>query len=186
MKKKLPLGAASDFWNYNFDVVFIFRTNFSYNTGINKNPIGENGLESLLEFGAVFLTAFLSATLIPGVSEAVLVATLLGGSADPVLLVLAATVGNTAGAVLNWLLGRFLGHLSERSWFPVSPSVLEKAGVFFRKYGVWSLLFAWLPFIGDPLTLLAGILKVPLFLFIVLVLIGKTARYIVILKVFVW
>ena len=142
-------------------------------------------MESILEFWAVFIAAVLSATLIPGVSEAVLVATLVDGNTDPVLLVLAATVGNTGGAALNWLIGRFLGHLPKVSWFPVSQSALEKGSIFFRKYGVWSLLFSWVPFIGDPLTLLAGILKVPFLIFVFLVLIGKGARYIFILKVFV-
>ncbi|MCB2009614.1 MAG: DedA family protein [Geminicoccaceae bacterium] len=96
-------------------------------------------------------------------------------------LLVAASTGNTLGSASNWLLGRFLLHFRDRRWFPASPAALERAGATFRHYGLWSLLLAWLPVIGDPLTIVAGMLRTPFLPFVVLVAIGKTARYATIL-----
>jgi membrane protein YqaA with SNARE-associated domain len=125
----------------------------------------------------LFLSAFLSATLLPGSSEVALVALLSLGKSDPVWLVTVATVGNVLGSAVNWVLGRFFAHFSERRWFPIDARAYERAARWYNKFGLWSLLFAWLPVIGDPLTAVAGALRVPFGRFVVLVTLGKAARY---------
>ena len=141
-------------------------------------------MDIILETSAVFFSALLSATLIPATSEAVLIATVLNGDTNLWLLALIATFGNTAGAIINWAIGIFLSGLSKKSWFPVKKKMIVKAEDYFKKYGVWSLLFCWLPIIGDPLTLVAGYLKVPFATFCLLVCVGKGARYFFIAQFF--
>jgi membrane protein YqaA with SNARE-associated domain len=131
----------------------------------------------LSALGMLAASAFLSATLLPGSSEAVLVGLLASGMGQPAQLIAAASLGNVAGATLNWVLGRFFSSYQDRSWFPVSGDAGERARRWFGRYGVWSLLFSWVPVIGDPLTLIAGILRVDLPRFLILVSIGKVARY---------
>ncbi|WP_101340957.1 YqaA family protein [Cereibacter azotoformans] len=122
------------------------------------------------------LSAFASATLLPGSSEALLLTLLAAGhAAGP--LVAAATAGNLAGSLVNWALGRFLIRFRDRRWFPVSEAALERAQRGYRRWGLWSLLFAWVPVVGDPLTVAAGALKVGFWPFLILVVIGKAARY---------
>jgi len=128
----------------------------------------------------LFLSAFISATLIPMSSEAVLAALIAAQGWNVVLLVLVATAGNTLGSVVNWALGYFCLHWRHHRWFPISEEKLQKGSEWFRRYGTWSLLFAWLPVIGDPLTFAAGIAQVRFPLFLALVLAGKLARYAVI------
>lgn len=125
----------------------------------------------------LFLSAFIAATLLPFYSEAVIVALSGAGGFDAVLLVTVATAGNTLGAVVNWALGRYLLHWQDRRWFPFRPAQLEKASRWFHRYGEWSLLLAWTPVIGDPLTFVAGVLKVRILPFLILVGAGKCARY---------
>ncbi|MBP1857842.1 membrane protein YqaA with SNARE-associated domain [Rhizobium herbae] len=129
-----------------------------------------------LLFG-VFSAAFLSATLLVGVSEAALV--LAAGQPDARLfeLFLAATIGNVLGAIVNFALGRFLLRFEHRRWFPVGPANRQRAEVLFGRYGRPVLLFSWLPVIGDPLTLAAGLLRTPFPVFLLYVTIGKAARY---------
>lgn len=135
------------------------------------------GLESYLFLAA---TAFIAATLLPFYSEVVLVALLMRG-ADPGGVFLAATIGNTLGAVVNWYLGRFLLHFEDRSWFPFKPHQIHRAQAWFLRYGKWSLLMAWLPVGGDGLTFIAGVMRVPLGLFVILTGAGKGARYAVVI-----
>ncbi len=131
----------------------------------------------------LFLSAFLAATLIPLSSEAVLAALSAADGVDVALLFAVATLGNTLGAAVNWALGRFCLKWREHKWFPFSVAQIERAGTRFRRYGLWSLLFAWLPFVGDPLTFAAGALQVRFLPFVVLVGIGKGARYAAVLWV---
>ncbi len=131
----------------------------------------------------LFLTAFVAATLLPLSSEAVLVALSNAEGFDVALLFALATLGNTLGAVVNWALGRFCLHWSDRRWFPFSRDQLARAGAGFRRWGIWSLLFAWVPVIGDPLTFAAGVLRVRLLPFVLLVALGKGARYAAVLAV---
>lgn len=128
----------------------------------------------------LFASAFLAATVLPFYSEAVLVSMMMGGHHHG-LLWLSATLGNTLGAGVNWWLGRYLLHFQDRRWFPVSKQQLEKSQYYFKRYGVWSLLFSWMPVGGDALTLVAGIMRVNFWLFFILVLIGKGVRYYVVM-----
>lgn len=135
------------------------------------------------ELGSYLLlagSAFVAATLLPFYSEVVLVALLMRG-ADPGGVFLAATIGNTLGAVVNWYLGRFLLRFEDRRWFPFKPHQVHRAQAWFLRYGKWSLLMAWLPVGGDALTFYAGIMRVPLGVFLVLTAAGKAARYAVVI-----
>ncbi len=138
----------------------------------------------LAELLSLFASAFLAATLLPAQSEAVLVALQMTGNYSPPLLLVVATAGNVLGATVNWLLGRYMMHFQQRRWFPIKPQSLAKAEHYYKKWGVWSLLLAWVPFIGDPLTLVAGIFRTNILVFLVLVTIGKAARYAVVLALF--
>ncbi|MGB7320937.1 MAG: YqaA family protein [Albidovulum sp.] len=135
-------------------------------------PVTDAAAEMLL-----FFSGFLSATLLPGSSETVLVGLLASGKSDAFTLVLVATVGNTLGAVTNWCLGRFFERFHERKWYPISAATLAKTRAWFNRYGVWTLLFSWIPVIGDPLTLVAGILRIGFWRFLALVATGKALRY---------
>ncbi|WP_101759506.1 YqaA family protein [Oceanicoccus sp. KOV_DT_Chl] len=139
----------------------------------------------LTSYLVLFFSAFLAATILPFYSEVVLFA-LLRAEYEPVALVLVASVGNTLGAVVNWYLGRFILHFQHRRWFYFKPDQVVKAQHWFNRYGFWTLLLAWLPIGGDALTVVAGIMRVRLWLFIVLVAVGKTARYVSIVFLNEW
>ncbi|MDG6778523.1 DedA family protein [Thiomicrorhabdus sp. zzn3] len=125
---------------------------------------------------SLFLLSFLAATLIPAGSEVLLSSLLLEGY-DPFSLWLWATLGNTLGAVVNYLLGRYLLHFQSRRWFPFKADSLHKSQAWFGRYGVWSLLFSWAPLLGDALTFIAGVMRVRFWLFLLLTALGKGARY---------
>lgn len=129
------------------------------------------------EYGALFAAAFLSATVFPFQSEAVLFGMLVADQDRWWALILVASVGNVLGSILNWFLGRFLAHFEDRRWFPVKRGKMAKAEGWYRRYGRWTLLLSWTPIIGDPLTVVAGVLREPLPVFILLVALAKTARY---------
>ena len=131
-----------------------------------------------MEYLLLWLHSFAAATLLPIGSEPTLLFLLEGGGNPPLLLALA-TLGNTLGAAVNWWLGRYLLHFQEAKWFPVSSQSLERAQTQFSRRGVWVLLFAWLPVVGDPLTFVAGVLKVSFWWFLFLVGLGKCLRYMV-------
>ncbi len=133
-----------------------------------------------LDYAGLFLASFLAATILPAQSEAVLAAMTLSGAYSVWGLVAVASVGNVLGAVVNWLLGRFLSRFEGRRWFPVSRAQVERAEGWYRRWGKWSLLLSWLPVVGDPLTVVAGVLREPLPAFLILVTIGKVGRYVVI------
>ncbi len=126
---------------------------------------------------SLFLSAFLSATLLPGSSEAVLSGLVLLEKYDPTLLLIFATTGNVLGSLFNWFCGLFLMSFQDRRWFPVSSSQIDRASAWYRKYGLWSLLLAWTPILGDPLTVVAGLMRAPLLPFLFLVTVGKLIRY---------
>ncbi len=134
-------------------------------------------------YGGLFLSAFLSATLLPGSSEALLTGLVVAGQGAPWLLLTAAVTGNVLGSLVNWVCGRFLAAFRDRKWFPVSPRRYEQAAGWFERYGVWSLLFAWAPVVGDPLTVIAGALRVGFLPFLLLVTVGKVVRYLFVLWV---
>jgi membrane protein YqaA with SNARE-associated domain len=128
-------------------------------------------------YAGLFAASFLAATVFPFQSELVLVGLLLSGDYPWPALLAVATVGNVLGAVVNWVLGRFFIHFRDRRWFPVKPETYAKVERWYARYGVWSLLFAWLPVGGDPLTVVAGAMRTNLALFLVLVTVGKLGRY---------
>lgn len=136
-------------------------------------------VSALAAYSGLFLAAFLAATLVPAQSEAVLASLLAIGHYSPTLLILVAGTGNVLGSVVNWLLGRGIERYREARWFPVSAKSLERAGHWYRRYGWWSLLASWLPIVGDPLTLAAGIMREPFPRFLLIVTIAKFGRYIV-------
>lgn len=131
----------------------------------------------LTAYGGLFLAAFLAATLLPAQSEAVLAALLLSGDYSPWTLWAVASAGNILGSVVNWGLGRGAAHFHDRPWFPVKQSTLDKAQGWYGRYGRWSLLLSWVPFIGDPLTVAAGMMREKLWIFLILVSIAKAGRY---------
>jgi membrane protein YqaA with SNARE-associated domain len=137
-------------------------------------------------YAGLFLSAFTSATLLPGSSEAALLVLLAAGTGHPVLLIVVATIGNVSGSVVNWFLGRFMFHLRDRPWLPFGSNAYERAICRFQSYGFWLLLLSWVPVVGDPLTLAAGILRIPFLPFILIVSIGKAGRYMAILAAFTW
>ena len=130
-------------------------------------------------YGGLFLVALLSASILPLQSEAVLVGLLLSDNYPVELLLMVASVGNVLGSLLNWYLGKYLQHFQQRRWFPVKPEQLDKASRWYLKYGKWSLLLSWVPIIGDPLTVIAGVLREPFLPFLLLVTIAKVSRYLV-------
>lgn len=134
-------------------------------------------ITALATYLGLFLAAFLAATIVPAQSEAVLVGLILAGDQPVLLLFLVATTGNVLGSVVNWLLGRFIEHFRHRPWFPVSQDKLARAEAWYRRFGIWSLLLSWVPIIGDPLTVVAGILRTPFLTFLLLVTIAKAGRY---------
>ena len=138
-------------------------------------------METLTTHGVLFLVSMLAATILPGSSEAALLALITQEPHQAFTLTATATVGNSLGAIINWCLGRWLLCYADRRWFPASLKQLQKASEVFRRYGLWSLLFSWVPVVGDPLTVVAGVLKVPFVPFAILTALGKLARYILLL-----
>lgn len=136
----------------------------------------------MLDVGAYLglaATAFLAATIIPAQSEAALVALLVSGRYSAWSLIAIASFANVAGSLVNWGFGRGIERFTDARWFPVRRPALDRASGWYRHYGRCSLLLSWLPFIGDPLTVAAGVLKEPFWSFLLLVGVAKTTRYIV-------
>ena len=131
-------------------------------------------------YAGLFLTSFFAATIIPLSSEAVLAGLMAVDSYSLLALVIIATAGNTLGAIVNWVLGGWCLRFQDHKYFPISKANLEKAITRFEKWGHYSLLLAWVPIIGDPITFAAGVLRTPFLLFLILVTIGKGFRYVVI------
>ncbi|ESP93573.1 YqaA family protein [Pseudoalteromonas luteoviolacea] len=126
---------------------------------------------------SLFFSAFIAATLLPAASELLLTGMVVKQSGHVFLLWCSATIGNVLGSCVNYYLGTQVERLSHRRWFPVSPSSMARAQAHFQRYGTFSLLFAWLPVVGDPLTLIAGVFKIRFSAFLLLVSIGKGLRY---------
>lgn len=132
----------------------------------------------------MFVSAFTSATLLPGTSEAALAAVLASGKAALVPAIGVATAGNSAGSCVNWAMGRYLAHFQGAWWFPVKPEKFDTYQRWYQKWGVWSLALSWAPVIGDPLTALAGVARMPMTIFLPVVVVAKLARYLVVAGVF--
>lgn len=134
---------------------------------------------------ALFLSAFGAATLLPLQSEAVLLGLLAQSQWSTAVLISVASVGNILGSCVNWWLGLKIEHYKNKSWFPVSEVKMLQAQSIYQKYGYWSLLLSWLPIIGDPITLIAGLMKENFWRFALIVTAAKVARYLVVYLVFI-
>ena len=134
---------------------------------------------SLSVLWGLFFSAFVAASIFPAQSELFLAGALANQSAPVWAIIAAASLGNTLGSATNWLLGRFFLHYQDRRWFPIDRKKLARAEAWYGKYGRWSLLLSWVPVIGDPLTVAAGVMREPFARFLLVVSIAKFGRYIV-------
>tara|TARA_B100000029_G_scaffold512662_1_gene609945 strand:+ start:1302 stop:1763 length:462 start_codon:yes stop_codon:yes gene_type:complete len=138
----------------------------------------------------VYLTlltvSFTAATIVPFSSEVLLATLIATKQYNAFLLLLIACIGNIFGSVVNWIIGYYAASFMKKKWFPIKQNQIDTAIKFFNKYGKWSLLFGWLPIIGDPLTFVAGTLRYSFIPFIILVSIGKAGRYLVIYISTLW
>ena len=124
----------------------------------------------------LFFSALLSATLLPGSSEALLVYKL-GEGEHALMTVLSATAGNLLGSIITYAMGRSGNVALHRRWLRIDDEALARAEAWFGRWGRFSLLLAWLPVVGDPLCLFAGLLRAGFGPFVILVATGKLARY---------
>jgi membrane protein YqaA with SNARE-associated domain len=124
----------------------------------------------------LFLLSFFAATLLPLGSEWYLVLLILGGSDFSETLAVA-TIGNSLGACTSYLVGMWGSTFITHRLFRIRQQDLGRAEAFYRRFGCWSLLFSWVPVIGDPLCVIGGVFRVPFFYFFILILSGKFARY---------
>jgi membrane protein YqaA with SNARE-associated domain len=128
--------------------------------------------------GGLFIAAFLAATPVPFQSEIIFLAMLAGGVATPLTLVLVASLGNTLGSVVTYAIGRGVRHYQSGRWFVAKPAQVARAEAWFHRWGIWVLLASWAPF-GDVIVLMAGVLRTPVWQFLLLVAVAKTGRYVV-------
>jgi len=138
-------------------------------------------MSSAAVYATLFLVAFAAATILPLQSEAAFTGLILTGKYSTLGLLAVASIGNVAGSALNWLLGHWVGSYSRRKWFPVKEVALERARRHYQRFGKWSLLLSWLPIVGDPLTLMAGVMREPLPVFLAIVAVAKVGRYLALL-----
>jgi len=130
---------------------------------------------------SLFTISFLAATVLPFSSELTLAGLIATSNYDNSFLLIVASLGNVLGSVVNWALGFYSRNLTKKKWFPFKKDKqIENSSKWFSKFGKWSLLFAWVPIIGDPLTLVAGLLRVRFLDFIILVAFGKVSRYLIV------
>jgi len=130
---------------------------------------------------SLFGISFLAATILPFSSELSLAGLISTSNFNNSLLLIAASLGNILGSVVNWFIGFYSRNFTSKKWFPFNELQITTSSKWFEKFGKWSLLFAWVPILGDPLTLVAGLLRVRFLDFIILVAIGKVSRYLVVL-----
>jgi membrane protein YqaA with SNARE-associated domain len=136
-----------------------------------------------VEYLVLFFSALIASTLFPMGSEVVLIA-LLDQGHNVLFLWLIATCGNTLGSCVNYAIGYCASgyiinkYQDTRSW--------QQGQRLYNRYGVWSLLLAWLPIVGDPITLIAGLAQTNFKLFVLLVTLGKGARYAVLIALTQW
>lgn len=136
-------------------------------------------MSELAIYAGLFITAFGAATILPLQSELVVAALLLNGSHPWEIVILVASLGNILGSIVNWLIGRSFTLCQGKWWFPATQEGMRRAEGWYHRYGRVTLLLSWVPFIGDPLTIIAGMLREPLWSFTLLVGVAKIARYLV-------
>ena len=140
-------------------------------------------MENILDLVILFISSLVAATIFPAQSELVLASLHIANNHNTLLLVTIATIGNVLGAVVNWYIGYYFLKFQNKKWFPVKNKQIDKYSPYYQKWGIWSLLLAWMPIIGDPLTVIAGVFKTNIWLFLILVTIGKLSRYLFIIFV---
>jgi len=128
---------------------------------------------------SLFAASALAATLIPAQSESVLVGSIVLMPEEVWGLVMIASFGNTLGAVVNWVLGRFFGQTIGRRLFSDTPR-MRRITHWYQRYGWLTLSGSWIPIVGDPLTFCAGVMREPLWRFLLVVTFAKTLRYVVV------
>jgi membrane protein YqaA with SNARE-associated domain len=133
-------------------------------------------LFSSYSYPSLFFISFLAATVLPLGSEWFLTVMIVGGD-SPVLLVLVATIGNYLGACTTYLIGIYGGPFLLERVLRIDQKAHDKAIDRYRRYGSWSLLFSWLPIVGDPLCFTAGVFRTGFSRFSLLVLLAKLGRY---------
>ena len=133
---------------------------------------------------SLFVISFLAATILPFSSELTLAGLIATSNYDNLLLLIVASFGNVLGSVVNWALGFYSRNLTTKKWFPFKETQIERSSKWFRKFGKWSLLFSWVPVVGDPMTYAAGLLRVKFIEFLILVMIGKISRYLAVFYLF--
>ena len=132
----------------------------------------------IIAYTNLTIISFLAATILPFSSEIFLSVMLLSKKYELVLLLFFASFGNICGSIVNWYLGKKILIFKSKKWFPVNSNQLIKSQKLFNKYGSWSILFAWIPVIGDPITVLSGVLNISFLKFVILVTVSKVSRYI--------
>ena len=142
-------------------------------------------MDDLIAYGGLFLFSLAAATVLPLPSETALIGLLLADY-SPWLLLAVASAGNILGSTINLLLGRAIDRYGTRRWFPEGTPALDRARAWYHRYGRWSLLLSWVPVIGDPLTIAAGVLRERLAVFLLFVTIAKVGRYVVVIAVTRW
>ena len=128
----------------------------------------------------LFISSFISSTILPGHSEITLTTFIFLNKFNIINLIFIASLGNILGSILNWYLGFHFVKFKEKKWFPINKRQLEKASLWFLNYGKWSLFLSWVPVVGDPLTIVAGVLRVPIITFLIIVSISKILRYVIV------
>jgi len=144
-----------------------------------SGALGHIATGAMAAYVGLFSASLIAATLLPAQSETVLVALIIAGKQNVWALVAVASVGNTLGACVNWALGRGIERFRHKRWFPVGEKAMQRAEASYQRFGKWSLLLSWAPVIGDPLTLVAGVLREPFLPFVLIVAFGKTVRYVI-------
>lgn len=138
-------------------------------------------MADIVNLSLLFFASFFAATIFPAQSEIILATLNYSKNYDSFLLLAIASLGNILGAIVNWFLGYYLFKFKDKKWFLLKDLQIDKYSKIYKKWGKWSLLFAWLPFVGDPLTIIAGFFKTNIWIFIFLVGIGKVSRYVFII-----
>ena len=134
---------------------------------------------------SLFIFCLTLGTFFPFASETYLVTLLLSEKHNVLLLLFFASLGNIIGCVISWIFGYFVNYFINKPWFPINTYLLKKATNIFKKYGKWSLLLSWVPFIGDPIAFVAGTFRYNILFFLIFVSIGKVARYLLLYFYFV-
>jgi membrane protein YqaA with SNARE-associated domain len=138
-------------------------------------------MDDITIYLSLFANAFIAATLLPAASELAFAGLIASNIGQPLILLTAVSLGNILGSIVNWGLGKLVAnHDTFQQKYGTKKSYI-KAKALFERFGIYSLLFAWLPIIGDPLTFIAGVFRIRFPYFIMLVSIGKTLRYTAIL-----